>query len=356
MKSVHFSRLRVVLALFSVAGVRWFSLDRDRVEHWYSMGLYPKLAIFFRTLLGWLPFSAGDLIYLAALSWLLYRILRIFMNWRRGTARSSVWELVSRFIWIAAIIYIYFNLAWGLNYDRRGIAAQLGLNVETARPGQLDTLADELLQKSNEFSWTRINGDLRDPVLKSRAIAAYGRVASAYSFLKYQPVSFKNSLYGLLGNYMGYSGYYNPFTGEAQVNNRIPRFSLPFVALHEIAHQLGYAKENEANFVGYLAAKSSGDSAFMYATYFEFFLYANSALYATDSLKARKNLNALSDPAKRDLAELRSFSVRYENPLDRIIDVFYDRYLRMNKQPAGQATYHTVILWLIAYKDKFREI
>ncbi len=69
-------------------------------------------------------------------------------------------------------------------------------------------------------------------------------------------------MYSYLGNYLGFTGYYNPFTGEAQVNTTVPLFVQPFTTCHEIGHQLGYAKENEANFAGYLAAKSSPDAGF----------------------------------------------------------------------------------------------
>jgi hypothetical protein len=79
-------------------------------------------------------------------------------------------------------------------------------------------------------------------------------------------------LWGWLGNYVGFTGYYNPFTGEAQVNTTVPKFLQPFTASHEVAHQLGYAKEMEANFVGYLAASHSTDTLFRYSVYLDLFL------------------------------------------------------------------------------------
>ena len=94
---------------------------------------------------------------------------------------------------------------------------------------------------------------------------AYRYAAREHPALLYFYPSVKFSFYGYLANYLGFSGYYNPFTGEAQVNTTVPRFVQPFTTCHEIGHQLGYAKEKEANFCGFLATKSSPDPAFRYS-------------------------------------------------------------------------------------------
>jgi hypothetical protein len=75
-----------------------------------------------------------------------------------------------------------------------------------------------------------------------------------------------------------------------------------------------------------------------------------------DSAAARRNLKMLYPSVQRDIAELRAYRIKYENPLDKLISIFYDRYLRMNQQPDGQKTYSMVVLWLLAYYDKFGEI
>ena len=64
---------------------------------------------------------------------------------------------------------------------------------------------------------------------------------------------------------MGYSGYINPFTNEAQINAKMVGYSTPITVCHEIAHQMGYAAETEANYLGYLAAKNSNNQYFRYS-------------------------------------------------------------------------------------------
>jgi hypothetical protein len=165
----------------------------------------------------------------------------------------------------------------------------------------------------------------------------------------YNPVSLKSSLFSSIGNYLGYSGYYNPITGEAQVNTTVPLFIQPYTGCHEIGHQLGYARENEANFAGYLAACSSTDPAFRYSVYFDLYNYGRPFLKEIDSVFMKKLDATLHERVRQDREELRLFYERHQNPIETFIDWAYGRYLKANGQPDGKWTYNKVIVWLAAY-------
>lgn len=347
----------LVLGLLAL-GIRLFSSQPHWVERYYATGIYPWIGTGMRHLFGWIPFSMGDILYLLAITWLVYLIIKVIRSLFRSPFKwANIKESALRLIQILLGIYIYFNLFWGLNYNRLGISYQLDLRVPEKPDNKLAELANRLLVKTNTYaSAAGRSRSLSKERIISGSIQGYKNLQPVYPFLAYHPHSVKSSLFGVLGNYMGYTGYYNPFTAEAQVNEAVPEFLHPFVACHEIAHQLGYAKENEANFVGFLAAKSSGDTAFRYSAYMDMFLYANAELYRTDSVLARQNLKKLFPEVQRDLAELRAYRIKYDNPLDKLISIFYDRYLRMNQQPDGERTYSKVVLWLLAYYDKFGEI
>lgn len=345
----------VLWVLFlAAAAIRVFSSDPARVEEWYSGRFYPPLSGFMRRLTGYSPFSLGDLLYGALAMVIVWACVRFLLSVRRrglsGFGRGALWV---RLLSVAAVVYVVFNLSWGLNYDRLGIAHQLGLAMEDADTAGIRGLAEELLEKTNRYAGAspRIRSVPTEELMR-RTVAAYRVVEGVHPFLSYHPPSVKASLFGEMGNHLGYTGYYNPFTAEAQLNDAIPPVLKPFVLCHEVAHQLGYAHESEANFVGFLAARSSDDSLFLYSAYFDMFLYANGALYASDSLQARRNLSRLDTAVRRDIAELRSFRLRYQGPLERLIDVVYDRYLRWNRQPQGRASYSQVVQWLLAYRRK----
>jgi hypothetical protein len=337
--------------LIAVLALRMLAANSDWVEDYYSNGFYLFLGKGFRFLYGWLPISLGDILYSIAVIWLVYKVYRLFKILRSRTFdRNSFLQGIFRYLRLFIWIYLVFNVFWGLNYNRFGIARQLGLEVKSGSVNQLKSLTAILLKNTNDYSspveWKK---NASSTEIFSGAQAAYAGLQKQYPFLLYSPGSVKVSIFGVMGNYMGYTGYFNPFTGEAQVNNTVPPAVLPFVTCHEIAHQLGYAKENEANFVGFLSASQSADTSFRYSAYFEMFLYANSELFLRDSAAARQNIQMLSAPAKADLAALRAFRKKYTSPVDRLVSVIYDRYLKLNQQPAGSESYSRVVLWLMAY-------
>lgn len=247
---------------------------------------------------------------------------------------------------------------WGLNYNRRGIASQLGIVMKPYSRDevlQVDTL---LLEKVNlyKIAMQRNNELIDQGELFSRATKAYQGIRPTYPFLEYSPTSIKPSLFGNIGNFIGFTGYYNPFTGEAQLNTTVPIFLQPFTTCHEIAHQLGYAKENEANFVGYLAASNAPDTAFRYSVYLDLYLYAQRNLYNADSTAAREVSKKMLPEVKADLLFLKQFYERHRNPLEPFFRWIYGKYLESNQQPSGLLTYDEVTGFLVAFYKKFGKL
>ena len=345
--------LLIAIAIF----IKIISLFPYVIETYYSMGIYPYIAAFYRRLFGWLPFSFGDVFYFAAgsyLLWLFIKFVRAVLQ-KRFTKIDFIAKAKSTCFTLAAI-YIYFNLSWGLNYNRPGIATQLGLTPQMHNEADLKNITSILLQKMN-YSRRLLgtNKLLYKPYEQVflEAQVAYGIAANSLPFMTYKTASVKRSMYGPVGNYLGFLGYYNPFTGEAQLNPTMPRFLLPYVACHEMAHQLGYASESEASFVGYLATMSSTDHLFQYSTYFDMFYYANHELYIRDSAAAKINYNQLDTLVKTDLAEVRNYWRKSDNFFEPIVKIFYDHYLKANQQHSGMKSYNEVIGWLIAYYKKY---
>ena len=137
-------------------------------------------------------------------------------------------------------------------------------------------------------------------------------------------------MFSYLGNYLGFQGYYNPFSGEGQVNTTIPRFLEPFVTAHEVAHQIGYAKENEANFAGFLACRSYPSNVFRYSMYLDMYNYALGEVYRRDTSLARSFQNKAHPQIIKDQKEFRDFYRRYNNPVEDLIMWGYGHFLKAN--------------------------
>lgn len=341
-----------VCLIVAAVAIKIFSFYPEAVERLYSRGLYPVVARLQRVLFGWIPFSVGDLVYAAAVILLIYGLIRGLRRLiRRQAGRGWLLRGLGRVLFVLLWVYVLFNVLWGLNYNRLGIAEQLRLEVKPYTTAELDSLTGYLLGELKVLdSPGRVGrADLaRMPVLRGGAVRAYDSLAADEPRFAYRSRSVKASLFSYPGAYMGFGGYYNPFTGEAQVNTMDPLFGQPYTTCHEMGHQLGYAKENEANFIGFLAAKSSPDPAVAYSAYLDLYLYSIRELFVRDSVLAKSFRGKLPPGIREDLLELRRFNLRYENPLEPLIWKVYGHYLRANRQPNGIVTYTEVTAWLIA--------
>lgn len=353
MKSWNWVMLIVLTIL-----IKWASWHPDWVEKNYSNGIFPFISKIQRLAFGWVPFSVGDIFYGFLVLIILYKTYSLLKTMvSKKFNRQYFITGLQQMIFFFLFIYVFFNILWGLNYNRKGLAQQLGLDIKRFSTKDLDTLALSL-QNRLSFYAPFVTEEQRDSfnrkkTLFDHAANAYKAAAGHYSFLKYHHRSVKPSLFSYLGNYLGFQGYYNPFSGEGQVNTTVPRFLEPFIATHEIAHQLGYAKENEANFTGYLACKSYNNNAFRYSVYFDMYNYTIGELYLQDSARAKELLEKLHPQVKKDRKEMLDFFLRYKNPVEQVIAWGYGQYLKANNQPGGKKSYNEVVAWLIAYYKKF---
>jgi hypothetical protein len=347
-----------ILLIVLTICIKWVSFYPVWVEKNYSQGLYPVLSKIQRILFGWIPFSVGDIFYgFLNIVIILKTVQFIRFLIKRKINRQYFKTGLQQMLFFFLFIYVFFNLLWGLNYNRKGIAYQLGLEVKQYTLSDLDTLTSVIQNRVNYYAGF-VTEAQRDSFNKKKrlfngAVEAYTEGARKYPYLKYFTKSIKPSLFSYLGNYLGFQGYYNPFSGEAQVNTTVPRFMEPFVTAHEIAHQIGYGKENEANFVAYLACREYDSKVFRYSAYFDLYNYALGEVYRRDTTLAKVYQDKVHLQVKKDQKEYRDFYRKYRNPIEPIIMWGYSNFLKANNQPAGKRSYNEVVAWLIAYYKKF---
>lgn len=351
---------KLLILLAAAIAVKVFSFFSGMVEKLYSTGAYRFISACLRYITGWLPFSLGDILYALVIIWLVYKLVKcIGLLVKRRATWAGFWQGLGkaavRLLWV----YVIFNVLWGFNYDRLGISYQLQLKPGRYKTEDIKQLTDDLLLQVNTSRLALGDSTYVYPSYQqvfSEAVKAYDSLAVTYPFLHYRGQSIKSSVYSTVLSSFGFLGYYNPFSGEAQVNTAVPQFTTPYTTCHEIAHQLGYGSEDEANFVGYLSAVSSKQAYFHYSAYLDLFSYANGALYMRDSMAARANYRALDTLVKRDLRLYREFIKAHKNPAEPVIKLFYGEYLKANKQPKGIDTYDEVVAWLLAYRKKYGHI
>lgn len=355
-KSLVFTLVLAVIAAF----IHIYANDSTRVENQYSTWIYPIFSRMLRYIFGWLPFSIGDVLYGLVILWLIWKLVKgIKIIFKKQATLAGFAAGTGKVLRILLVVYIIFNLFWGINYNRMGIASQLQLKMEKYKPEDLKIINGLLVEKVNAAKLILVNEHFQYPSKRQLFVKvqyAYQEAEKVYPFLKYKPVSLKPSVWSWVGNYMGFTGYYNPFTGEAQVNTLVPKFLQPFTTCHEVAHQLGYAKEMEANFVGYLSATASKDTLLHYSVYLDLFMYSNRNLFATDSVAAKEYRDKLAPAVIDDLKEWRAFYKKHRNPIEPVFRWIYGKYLEGNQQSQGVLSYDEVTGFIIAYYKKYGRI
>ena len=349
-----------IIVLVTVVVIKLWAQDHLVVERVYTNDFYYSFSIGLRRLFGWIPFSFGDILYFTSGCWIFWKVVKnciaLFKNkFTKDIVLKKLWKFVLAF----ASIYIVFNIFWGLNYNRKGIAWQLQLKEVVYDTANLKVMQQLLLQKVNELKMALVAQKTLYPDRKNlfeRAKECYDAAEKKYPFMQYKGASIKSSLYGWLGNYLGFTGYYNPFSGEANINTTVPQFLRPYITLHEIGHQLGYAKENEANFSGYLAAANSHDPLFQYSAYLDLFVYANREVFYFDSAASKNAIRQLVPEVREDLMEWKRFNERHVSIIEPAVNWLYGKFLEINQQPKGLRSYNEVIAMLMAYYKKYGAI
>jgi len=332
------------LALFIAGGHSNF------IEVWYTHGLYSIISGITHTLSGWIPFSIGDILYIGVI------IICIHTVWKLIThAISRRWGKLGlgllKLIIGLQLFIVAFYLLWGLNYSRPAVSKILNLPDDPYTVSQLTATTNLLIDSVNarrallnQVDWQTSNSRIFQSAKKATEILGKNQPA----FRSYNPAA-KRALFTPVLNYMGTAGYFNPFTGEAQVNYSMPLVNRPVTACHEMAHQMGFAREDEANFIGFIAGINSTDHLLRYSAYYmamEEFLHQ---ARLRDTVLFHHLKSRISIPVKQDMKADRAYWLRYQNQIGYVTSLFYDQFLKANKQPDGLQSYNRMINLTMAY-------
>lgn len=328
--------------------VKLLSFFPDFIETYYSNGLYLGLSKVMRFAFGWIPFSVGDVFYTIAS---IYIIRWLIVNRKRIRKDTKYWL---RDVLVAiSFLYFSFHLLWGMNYYRLPIHQSIGLE-NTYTTEQLIEVVKTLVRKSNSIHSSLSDHDsikITMPYKKAEILkksrSGYDTLISIYPKLNPNPNSVKRSIYSLPLTYMGFSGYLNPFTNEAQIDGLIPLHKYPSTLFHEQAHQIGYAAENEANFVGCLAAINNQDEYFQYSGYIFALKYCLIELSKRDADQFELEKQSINPGILKNYDEEREFWMSYQNPLEPLFKETFNAFLKANSQDKGIESYSYVVALLV---------
>ncbi|GGI58102.1 DUF3810 domain-containing protein [Winogradskyella haliclonae] len=342
----------LIFLVFQIILINILKHYPEFVEQYYSNGLYVLLSKLMRYSFGWIPFSVGDMLYTLAG---VYVIRWFVLNFKNSYKDSINWllDITS----VLSITYFAFHILWGYNYYRQPLHKAFNIKAEYSTE-QLIAFTERLIEKSNLIHRQLSDNDslkIELPYTKSEVFdkvqLGYLTLSKTYPHLVYQPQSLKKSIYSTALTYMGFSGYLNPFTNEAQVDGLIPVYKFPTTSCHEVAHQLGYAAENEANFIGMLASVNNDNIYFKYSGYTFALRYCLSEVYKRDPNTYKSILERVNKGILKNYKDVQDFWKSYQNPLEPAFEKTFDTFLKANNQTAGIKSYSYIVGLLVNYYD-----
>ena len=308
----------------------------EAVEALYARRVYPAVARAVSLATGWTVFSLAEVIVTAGVFAIVLGALSVVVRgrWRRWTA-AGVASAAARLLAGAAIAVLVFDVLWGFNYDRAPVAGLLGYDLAPAPAKDLAALSRRAARPGGRASRGTARGRRGCPPADGRPA---GRALSRRARLRGRGGRFPSSRATPvrsaqarpvlpLMSYLGIGGIFIPFTCEANVNATLPDWEIPFTSAHELAHQRGFAREDEANYVGYLACRAHPDGTSSIPV--PSLPGSTPWVLCAGGPAAYGWLGPTSHaPPGRDLAALAAWHRRYESRLGEVQERVNDAYLK----------------------------
>lgn len=337
----------------------------ELVEAVYGRSIGPAIGWTLSRVTGIVPFSVGEVVILALIAWVLWHVVAgvaAAARGRRGRRNLLLGGLLSA-AQLTGVIVALFYVLWGFQYSRPRLEARLGWPAGTEAPADvLAALAEEMVGATNA-AYAEIHGgdDAGEPTRFAdraameqaleegwrRAAEATG-LDEAVARRDYGPIKRPLILSRAL-DWLGISGFYLPFTGEANVNRGIPDVTYPHTAAHEKSHQRGLNPEDEANFFGYLAAVSAPDPVARYSAYLFAQRQLLNALWIPDEERTRELVELRLPGVQRDVDAIRAYWARFEGPVREASRHTNDAFLKTNRVEGGVHSYARSVELLVAW-------
>jgi len=327
-------------------------------ESVYSRGVFRGIGQALSAVTGWLSFSLGELMLYAFALFVVIHILVMLI--RAILAKKGWWYVLLRrliaLLGVASVVYALFIGLWGFNYAREPLSESLGLDASPATVQELYSTCEALINQANalralvpEDDNGVFSGDKTKEQVMKNVPSYYDRAAkiTGYTWLAGNFGRAKPVLYSIGLSYSHISGVYFPFTGEANVNVNTPMLYFASSCNHEAAHQRGFAREDEANFLSYYVCSYSDDPSMRYSGTMLALVNAMNQLYSADSDLYYDLRKTYVDGINRDLDDNSAYWRQFDSPVSDTAQEVNNSFLKANMQQDGVKSYGRMVDLLI---------
>ena len=326
-------------------------------ENIFARGIYVVYGHFMSFLNGLLPFSVAEwLLILFALALGAFPGVTFYRVVRSKEKMVTLADSLRILLMGLGIVFIWFMIGAGTNYYRYEFSTFSGLEIKKSTEDELYALCKELIMKTNEArADLKISDEetfispLTDSERFEECREAMYSLAERYDVLEgYYPKA-KAVLFSRVLSEFNITGVYFPWTVEANVNVDIPDYSKAVTTCHELSHLRGFMREDEANFIGYLACVNSDSAELRYSGYMLALVYAGNKLYEVDKDRYMELRDLYGKGVDLDFRENSRYWAQFKDTtLSKAGEKMNDTYLKINNVEDGTRSYGRMVDLLLA--------
>ena len=251
------------LVLGVLLGLVWLTQLIPALATFYSQTVYPCFSYILSSFSNLFPFAIGDLfIFLSIAGIIIYPIytrLRKKTPWKKILLRDGEYLL-----WV----YVWFYLAWGLNYSQKNFYQRTEIPYTAYTPENFQKFVNEYITRLNR-SYTPINSINRD-LIREETVRLYKQLSDSLGVHRppHDAPRVKTMMFTPFISMVGVTGSMGPFFCEFTLNGDLLPANYPATYAHELAHLLGITSEAEANFYAYQVCTRSQAMGIRFSGYF----------------------------------------------------------------------------------------
>ena len=340
--------------------IRWLSsLSPSTVERVYSQGIYPAIMKSVSRLTGIIPISFWELFIIAMVIFVPFVIIRIIIRCVKRRSLSPVVPFLANIAMILSLWFFLSSLLLNLYYERKPFEDLAELDTRPSTVDELYDLCRWLIDNTNrlreqvetdENGIMKVSGGFES--VRDRAQIGFDIAAREYPFLRGRYGKPKKVIFSRIMSHTNIIGLYCALTGEANIDTDIPDMEIPSTIMHEMAHQRGFAPEDEANYIAWVACMSHPDADFRYSGSVMALQYAMNALYSVSPEKYYELAKTYSLGYYNDLKNLQEYWKQFQGTTKKVASKMNDTYLKLNGEPDGVRSYGRMVDLLLAERRK----
>lgn len=326
-----------------------------RLMAWLSENVVRPVHGFMAGLCSHVSFSvAAVVIYAAAIGITVYIAANIFGIIFRKDKGKRAYIMIITLLAALLLVYAGFCLLWGVYYYGDDFQSKSALEAGEISVEQLTEVTEYFAGLANEYS-TQVQRDengccaVDRTAILARSSEVFDAVAQRFPCLAGPKVAAKPFAFSRVLSYLDFTGFFFPFTAEANVNTDFPPSLFASTVAHELSHQRGVAKEQEANFVAVLASLEYGDADYCYSAALLAYTHLGNALHQADYVAWQRIYGSLNPYVLADFACNRAYWAQFETPVQTVSNTVYEGFLQSYDQELGMKSYGACVDLLVNY-------